>query len=380
MSLLDFLDYPRQALANIGTGIGDLFEGNPEGLLSALPGAIGLLGGGLATLAGGGLPLALLAGSGAGGLAQGIGLSTGDSRFNAPTSGDIAQNLFGSDEFLPSLLAGVLTDPLTYAGGLGIGKAGSNVGANLGRKAEQEALALGPGYSNRFDDIMGQINQASKEGGGWADPVFSLQAKDLQKSGMLERALSEIPEGSKVLGMGGEATAFRTPAGDVLRMGMIPSGSQGRPIDEAVLQTTRTVDLPAGKYKSFRIERTPFADDVGSFSQPQIDALASNMRNRGVDFFDTHAGNVGRYQGRDVVIDPQGLDTISSQISHQPVTQGTSGESSLLLRLLGGQRKLRNALDTGNQLDLQTLPSLLGGGLGAGLGTLPTISTRSSSY
>lgn len=112
---LNALDYPRQALWNIPDKIA---QGD---YAAAVPGLLGV-GAGIGTAAlGGGLPLAFLAGSLAGGAGQAVGSSVDEGRFQAPT----AQDLTGSDDWLLNTLTSMAGDPLTYAGGVG-GRAGAN--------------------------------------------------------------------------------------------------------------------------------------------------------------------------------------------------------------------------------------------------------------
>src|SRR5262245_12900066 len=108
--LLEPLDWPRQALWNlIRSPYEAINQGSWEPLLGALPGAAGLLAGG---------PLGAFAGTvlagGAQGLGKTIGGAAGTNAFEAPS----VQDLTGTDDFATNLVAGMLTDPLTYAGGL----------------------------------------------------------------------------------------------------------------------------------------------------------------------------------------------------------------------------------------------------------------------
>ena len=77
-------------------------------LLGMIPGAAGAALGGAV-----GGPLGVLTGSGLGALLQGAGHATGSEAFNAPSVSDLT----GTEDFLPNFAAGLLTDPLTYAGG-----------------------------------------------------------------------------------------------------------------------------------------------------------------------------------------------------------------------------------------------------------------------
>lgn len=112
---LEPLDYPRQAAWNLLRSGGNALSGQGtwEDALRAVPGALGAgVGAGLMAT-GVGAPLGILAGSLAGGAAQGLGRMSSPESFQAPA----VSQLTGTEEFVPNLLAGMLTDPLTYAGG-----------------------------------------------------------------------------------------------------------------------------------------------------------------------------------------------------------------------------------------------------------------------
>lgn len=112
--LLEPLDYPRQALYNaVRSPFKAVETGDWSHLLGAIP---GIAGGALGLALGG--PVGMLAGSALGGALQGFGKSTGREEFNAPSVSDLT----GTEDFLPNLAVGMLTDPLTYAGGLGVAK------------------------------------------------------------------------------------------------------------------------------------------------------------------------------------------------------------------------------------------------------------------
>ncbi len=129
--LLAGLDMPRQALANLGRGIGRGLSGNGSwsDLLGAAPGALGTAVAAPLIASGVGAPLGILAGSAVGGLAQGIGKATGMDAFNAPTAADLTESLGGDrDSWMQNMAVSAATDPLTYAG-LGAGAKGAGMAA-----------------------------------------------------------------------------------------------------------------------------------------------------------------------------------------------------------------------------------------------------------
>lgn len=155
MDLLSPLDYPRQALANAGHGLGQLVdEGDPSDLLRLLPAALGGIGGAMI-----GGPMGMLAGAGIMGGAQGLGRATGMEEFTtAPTAQEVAQSIGLDGNGLESALVGAATDPLSYVGipmgGLGRGGAAAPV---LGATPEQASLinSLGSADNLVAQDLLG---------------------------------------------------------------------------------------------------------------------------------------------------------------------------------------------------------------------------------
>jgi hypothetical protein len=159
-------------------------------------------------------------------------------------------------------------------------------------------------------------------------------------------------------------------------MSFSPLGGETRPIDQAVLPATRTADIAgSGGYKNaLRVERTPYAQAFGeSASTPIVNmpgvrdayhGMQQDMATRGLDFFDRHAGNVGMYQGRPVVIDPgavtthdapfasmaarnQPIPAFAGQMAPSVAVQEPDRMTRYLLDLLGGQEEMRKALAIG---------------------------------
>lgn len=130
LELLEPLDYPRRALANLGRGVGRLATGDvsADELFRLAPGVAGVLSSAL---------LGLPAGALVGGALHGLGQMAAPETFDAPTPGDIVEGLGGDREsFLQSALAQVATDPLTYAGGMYGAKAVRGAMAEMPRPVE----------------------------------------------------------------------------------------------------------------------------------------------------------------------------------------------------------------------------------------------------
>lgn len=312
----------------------------------------------------------------------------------------------GSD-FGDSILgfgAELALDPTTYLGGF----AGRLGGKAIGRGLETAARARGPGYATSADDVMSMLNRGVNN-----NPDHAYQAMHLldQYAPSGPGPFREIPPGSEFLGAGGEAFALKTPAGDVVRVGTGNPGEAGRPMADSLLPATRTVQFPPapGADDAIRVERSPLAADVGDsakWSKPlfaemmspasspdemqrimaamspqdlasagktRIGALKDTARSQGLDFWDTHSGNVGTYHGRPVVIDPGAVTPLPDFAGgfQSVTTPGQPGDlSSLLLDLLGGRRAMQRALDAGRsapayERNLGYAGLFAGGSLGA---------------
>ncbi len=374
--IMGLLDSPRQAITNLARGaFGDDID--PLGML---PGGLGLLGSMALGATGVGLPLAILGGSLMGGGAQFGGTRTGNSAFKAPTAEEVAKGMFGSGDFLPSLAAGLLTDPLTYAGGIG----GSRVGGRIGKGIEETASVVGPGYSGRGSllDAMAHADAASAAHGIFPTSSAAERLRQLHP-GEFDRIASEVPEGSTFLGNGVERVALRTPTGDVISVGPVADTfGLGRPVDPIVNRATRTVDLPPTKLNGagYRAERSPLAEmrDSDFWYGPQggqmrWDTMDGGIE-RGLRMTDVHAGNLGLVGGKPVVIDPGSVyHTQKFSGSFEPVTiADPSAELGTLGRLLGAQGRLRGTLEgTRDDMGLERLLSRMGAGAGIASSALP---------
>lgn len=253
--------------------------------------------------------------------------------------------------------ADIALDPTTYFGGA-IGRLG---GKALGRGLEAAAKARGPGYGTAAAGLADQAAAVVQRG---SDVPLDRILDHIRNAGDLAPGvLREVPEGSRLLGAGAEGVAYRTPAGDVVRFGMVPKEMPGRPLAEGVLAPTRTVDFPvAGSDLLYRSERLPFAEGASTGLTPVgmprtatvspdvAKGLAADLGRVGIDFHDAHVGNVGVHRGRPVVIDPGAIDALDSfRGGFAPITASADPGplTRRLLDLLGGQPALRRSLDAG---------------------------------
>lgn len=372
--MFEFLDKPRQAISNMVSGIG---EGD---LSKAAPGLLGLLSGGLAAT-GVGIPLSVLIGSAAAGLGQGIGESI-DPSLQADSSnvaGGKMASMFGLD---PDSTAGqavgvlgtALTDPMSYAG-LGLG---SKLGARAGAGLERAAIARGPRYGTTAEDLAGQLSNLPIPGSstGWTHPL----ANELRTNPLAGRIASEVPEGSQLLGYGTEGAAFRTPSGDVARVGAVKPSFTGRPSLDEVLQPTRASITPADQFGGRLLaERMPMAADVGSeAASASQGALSDALRQRGMTLADPHAGNIGFVGGAPKVIDPGALRSAGFAGDYAPMLSAADQPSrpmNAILSALGSDRKLRAALANGRSgLGWEQA----GGSLGAKAGALGSLLSQAA--
>lgn len=407
-SVLEPLDYPRQALWNAVRAGGRAIsgEGSMDDLLGAIPGALGAgLAGGLVA-SGVGAPLGILAGSALGGLAQGIGKRTGSEAFDAPEVSDLT----GTDELVPNLIVGALTDPTTYAGGLGGAargaKTGSKIGREFGQGLETAALQRGPRYAGGAEKVAGVWDEAfSKMGANFGDKdrLDALSA-NLEAIKANPALLAEIPEGSKFLGQGMQTTAFRRPEGGVVTFAG-PQSFADRRISSMMDMPPPRIDIPEmnptmrsvgieGELP-LRVEHAPGLDVFPHTGVPdgvnpavwrqgvhgrdnQADKLADELANVGIDFWDAHLGNIGTDpSGINRIIDPGAvapnlaLPKMSGGMSPTnlalPLAQEVTGQpttiQNLMLRLLGSdqavQRELAEKLAAGSVTESPIMRELL---------------------
>ncbi len=253
-SLLEPLDYPRQALANLVGGAGSL---NWE---SMLPGALGLAAGGV-TAAAGMAPLAPLIGSLVGGAAQGFGLSSDPETYRAPTPGEVSTAMGLADHPITNFAVGAMTDPMML-GGMGLGGLlGEAKGTATGLVGRQAQLGREIEGINRLSDL----GEAWRPGIGWHPESLAAHLE----SDAVSRAASgqmnvaglgmPIPHGPpNPLGRGYRVSRADMP--DVERLAGYGLGE----FDEAGRLRTPFADLPPqlGTRRGGWTSATPQAADV----------------------------------------------------------------------------------------------------------------------
>lgn len=339
-ALLDALGYVGDSLDKPGRAVRGLLGGRPDEAMAAIPFSDSM---GLTD------PANRVSGSD---LLRNMGIDAGD----------------GIGGTLAGMGVEMATDPLTWGG--------AGLGAMLGKRAGAAAVARGPMYETTLDDLarMGGHSDAAALGAAdaraAATPQQYLATERLQQlagTPGIDGALRELPPGSSFLGAGKEGAAFRTPTDDVIRMG-VPSGGEGRPISDMMLQPSRTVDFGSG----LRAERLPLASGVGELPPDQVTGLIAEARGQGMNFWDKLGGNMGYANGRPVVIDP-GAVTIGKDFTggFNPVVQ--SAEPGALMRRLLDMTDARDQLRAGRNPSL-TMPFARAGGVGgAGAGAASRI-------
>jgi len=277
-----------------------------------------------------------------------------------PESGaDMVHNATGMDRdsFLTGALGTgleMLTDPLTYLGGA-IGRLGAKAFAP---GLERAALARGPNYGGGIEKLMQGADKSR------ASTDVLLEA--LQNSPHLPDILKEIPPGSQYLGNGVEAIAYKTPAGDVLRIEPGAYNTAARPESANILQPTR-----AGMVGDARIERTPLVDTktqytmgAGEAHKRTVEPLKAALENEGLHFEDSHIGNLGLIEGRPTVIDPGSVQGGALDFNYlPPLSQRPQGRvKNWLLDALGADEQVQQHLaeQAATRPPLPTTPAIPG--------------------
>jgi hypothetical protein len=180
------------------------------------------------------------------------------------------------------------TDPLSYAGGA-LGRLGGRAaGAALGSNLEAKALARGPGFAGGLEKLG--VNE------GITTARARAMGAQIAESPHAAQILGEIPPGSTLMNGSNNALAYRTPQGDVLRI-----GTEARANIPEMLQPTRS--LRAG---DINVERLPFASQIGDpdlFNRAYGD-LSHSIRQQGFHPADMHPGNIGQMGGQPLLVDP----------------------------------------------------------------------------
>jgi hypothetical protein len=145
-------------------------------------------------------------------------------------------------------------------------------------------------------------------------------AKKLASSGLSRGVLSRIPSGSRYIGSGITAVAFRTPDGEVIRvqpktakrMARERMAAFGRSLNDNVLKTDypeiEGVIQPIGqsKVRGTTVTKLPYASRItkpGEYERA-TSQITRTLANSDYKFIDQHSGNLGIIDGKPVVIDP----------------------------------------------------------------------------
>jgi hypothetical protein len=146
-----------------------------------------------------------------------------------------------------------------------------------------------------------QLTAAIPNAQGGANPRREKHVQRILQSPHAKEILGKIPAGSKFLGSGREAMAFRTPQGDVVRVGDVVE----RPEIPEVLQP-----MESTRYGDVVVERLPFAtdvDDIGDESRDAEDDLKAKIAARGYTHADFGPGTIGKVNGEWKILDPGGM-------------------------------------------------------------------------
>jgi hypothetical protein len=206
-----------QALGSPGASIRNLLDvvtgggGDDESVspwMRALPGLLAVLGGGATAAMGGGIPMAMLAAAGLGGMSQAAGQSLDNPSFDPISGQELAKRTLGSD---PGSLGGMgiemALDPTTYLGGFG-GKA--LPGALEARAAESAAARNGVARASQLEahaleataapasKAVGTIEQAAAHtpGGGQRNSwdIFMDESNAASKAGYKPEVTAASPD------------------------------------------------------------------------------------------------------------------------------------------------------------------------------------------
>jgi len=196
---------------------------------------------------------------------------------------------------------GMLTDPLTYAGGLAGTKAAGNLFAKFGPRYGDNASKIGRLALPVGEDLPGGV-QAFHEA---------------MNSPARSAILHEIPEGSRFLGAGAESVNFRTPANDVVKvLQHNPRAATGIPEVEGVIQPSRRV-----LHGNYEVNRVPLARNVGDpeLYSANAERLRETLGNRGIDVFDLKPEDLGLVGGKPTILDMGSIDP-GTALPWKPIT------------------------------------------------------------
>lgn len=359
--LLEALDYPRQAVYNLGrSGYRALSgEGDWGDVASALPGAAGALAAGGLMATGVGAPLGIALGSAVGGGLQAYGhlqdQHDDTHRFDAATPGDLAKAM-GIDPDstaggLASFGIGALTDPLTYAGGIGGAAKGGEAAGMYGKRLEGLANWRGPQFPGGAEKITGLVahpewNNLATRGvplsGSSMVGLDQVAAEHLAKFANNPELLKEIEPGAQFVGAGIQKIAVRNPSGGIVTMSY-PSDlavQHGHALADQIPKTRPDVPGAFQAYRSkpiqaegvsgvpIRVEHsnelfvpgsvdpmlrgTAEHDHMLNYFKNAGDEVSSQLAHAGIDAHDLHAGNLGQNIHGDIgLLDADALKPMS---------------------------------------------------------------------
>ena len=171
------LGAPGASIRNMLDGLtGGSGDEDGSAFMRMLPGLLGLAGGGLAAASGVGIPLAMLAAGGIGGMGQAVGQASGDSSFDPISGRDLGAKAGLDLGSMGGMGLEMALDPTTYAGGLG--------GRAVGNALEKRSL-----------------------GGASASAVHALEAPVAEAAGLASKAEATAGKGTL------EQAAAHTPSG-----------------------------------------------------------------------------------------------------------------------------------------------------------------------
>ncbi len=157
----------------------------------------------------------------------------------------------------------------------------------------------------------------SLPGAEGSNPRRKAHVDRILKNPQSAEILGQIPKGSKFIGSGREAMTFRTPQGDVVRVGDLKE----RPNIPEVLQPTKTTH-----YGDVTVEHLPLAtfpnndpNDLSAETQDAADELKAKLAERGYTHADFGPGTIGKVNGEWKVLDPGGMKKVGAD--EEPVGQ-----------------------------------------------------------
>ena len=148
----------------------------------------------------------------------------------------------------------------------------------------------------------------------------------------IDPLLAEIPVGSVPVGAGAEGFAVKTPDGKVVRVGALEND---RPRIPEVLPSLKKI--VRGRWQ---LELLPLADTSG-ISAKDVEDMSQRLAVRGYELTDPHDGNLGRLNGKVVVVDPGAVEADEAAVAYGEA--GSSGKKGNETATDGGEGVLVKA-------------------------------------